>query len=229
MNRKIIVFSSINFFVFSPECLTEEWIRYRINVFMKTMRISMESQTYKDFVCLVRYHPSSKEIIEKILREYKKLPSNIIFTLDISIRKNFVSKEDEVYYVRIDSDDMYHPTFIEKLSKYNHKPDTKVLISQNGYIYDSINHRLAKYFDQSPPFLVYVHQGQKFINGEFYAHPNGHAGATTLPHEILEGFNYCVVVHGKNTSTRFDKKGYTKEEIVGEEYTRVIKEFNISI
>lgn len=229
-NKKIIVHSSLNYYLLSEKIFDEEWIRYRIDIFMKYTRKSLENQTNQDFLAIIRYHPKTEDFINKILLQYPKLPNNIVFTYDIKEtikNKNFLNDEDELLYVRLDCDDMYKPDYFEILMKYEHKEDTEVIISQNGYIYDIASKRIANYFDESPPFLAYIYNGKEFKEGKSYRHPNGHAGAITLKYELIDGYNYIVIIHGNNTSSKFNKPKHTLKELYGDEYKDVIKKFKL--
>lgn len=227
-NRKIVLFSGFNYTSFYEKSFTEEWIRSRIDIFMKYTRKSLESQTYQDFLAIIRYHPKTESIIRKILCEYPKLPDNIVFEFDISkATKDFINDDDEVFYVRIDSDDMYIPDYFERLMNYKHKEDTEVIISQHGYIHDHLNKRLATYFHESPPFLTYIYNGKEFKNGKRYTHGNGHVGAINLKHELIDGYNYIITIHGNNSSSIFENPKYKLKELYNDEYKKVINTFKI--
>lgn len=228
-NRKIVVFSSFNYYSFYEASFSEEWIKYRMNIFMEYTRKSLESQTYQEFIAIFRYHPKSHAIITKVLSEYPKLPNNIIFSY-IGIEKltnDFINDEDKVFYVRIDSDDMYIPDYFERLMNYKHKEDTEVIISQHGYIHDHLNKRLATYFHESPPFLTYIYNGKEFKNGKRYTHGNGHVGAINLKHELIDGYNYIITIHGNNSSSIFENPKYKLKELYNDEYKKVINTFKI--
>ncbi|MFE4047055.1 MULTISPECIES: glycosyltransferase family A protein [unclassified Priestia] len=202
MNKKIIVSITFNTFGFTADRLTENWIKNRIELFMNYTAKSLISQTNQDFLTLVLYEDETKQIIDTSLSQYNKLPSNIKFvgkkeynqTLKASI-KDF----EYLYLVRIDSDDMYHKTYIEQLHQYKHKPDTEVIINQNGYLFDINTGSLAPIFYESPQFYTLIYKTADYLKGKRYVLPGGHAGAITLNHEIISKRNFLNIIHQKNT------------------------------
>ncbi|MDF2035795.1 glycosyltransferase [Cytobacillus oceanisediminis] len=207
--RKIIIDIVFNTFGFNEQRYTKEWIDNRIAVFTKFTRSSLENQTNQDFVTFVRYEDKTKDLVEQALSNHKKLPNNIQFVNKKEYRDRFnevIQNSKEFFKVRLDSDDMYHNSFIQQLHDYKPKKGTEILINQKGYIYDSLEGRLATYYYKSPPFYTFVYNTEDYLNGTRYKTPGGHAGAIQLKHEILDGSNYMVVVHSKNNSTKFSSR-----------------------
>ncbi|MDK2585456.1 glycosyltransferase [Romboutsia sedimentorum] len=207
--KKIIITSSFNLPMGShPEVdrLSEYWIEYRINIFMNYTYKSFVNQTNQDFTYFIKYDPLSENIIKNILSKYPQLPNNIKFISNnetyFQITKQ-ISNYDYFYLVRIDADDMFHPTFIQQLIDYNPKDKTKVLINQDGYIYDIENHLLAVWSYLSPPFYTLIYNSEDFKNRIFYKFPGGHKDVVKLDYEVLDKKNFIVLVHGKNTETKF--------------------------
>jgi hypothetical protein len=187
--------------------LRKNWITYRMEIFMKYTLNSLLNQTNQDFIALVRYEDCTEQLIKDALDKYNPLPPNINFIKNSEIEQqilNNIHGEDYLYIVRIDSDDLYHKMFIQKLHNYNHDEKVKVLINQQGYIYDSINKRLATYSKESPPFYTLVYKTKDYIEGLRHPLPK-HKYAIKLPHQVLDGKNFIVNVHSKNTSSKFNK------------------------
>ncbi|SDI21290.1 Putative rhamnosyl transferase [Alteribacillus persepolensis] len=185
--------------------LTEKWIQHRMQIFMNNTRKSLENQTNQNFIALVRYEDSTEEIVKNALSKYKKLPRNIIFVKESTVDdfiKSKIQGYNYVYLARLDSDDMYHKSMVNRLHKYSPKPGTKVLINQNGFIYHSANNAMATYRKESPPFFILIYKTADYLNG--VRHPiTKHKEAIRLPHEILRGQNFIVTVHSSNTSSKF--------------------------
>lgn len=207
--KKIIILSNFNLNMNAhPEVerLSKSWIFYRINIFMKYTCKSSINQTNQSFDHIIVYDSLSEDTINLALSKYPPLPNNIRFVKKEDLRKeidNLVKGYDYFYRVRIDADDIFHPTFIQQLHDYNPKPETESLINQKGYIYDIENNRLAHWYYYSPPFFTVIYNVDEYLKGKRHHFPGGHKDAAKLNHEILDKENFIVTVHGKNTETKF--------------------------
>ncbi|MCR8744696.1 glycosyltransferase family A protein [Romboutsia lituseburensis] len=236
MNKKIIVsivFNTLNFDqvlkndqIISPR-LTKEWIDYRMEIFMKYTCKSLINQSNQSFTAIVHYEQSTENLVMDALSNYEPLPNNIIFTClpghDIN---NLISNYEYVYITRIDSDDVYHPKFIQQLLDFKDN-SVECIINQKGYVYDVSNNKLGIWEAQSPPFYTLVYNVEDYYRGKRYKLPNGHPDAIRLKHYILDKYNFMVIVHGKNTSTKFENKFNKKTINCENEKNKILKEFNI--
>lgn len=200
MKKKIVVGSSFNNLAWSDKRLTKEWIDERMALTMNYAVPSLKKQTSQEFSAFFIYDGKSEENMIAALSDYPTLPDNIKFVnpwnLSVQIKKDLESC-DFLYAVRLDSDDMYHKTYIRQLQEYEHKEGTRLLINQNGYIYDSVNNRIAEYYHYSPQFYVIIYKAEDYLNGERYKF-KGHCDAINQPHEIIEKRNYVNHVHNSN-------------------------------
>ncbi|MFB4163996.1 hypothetical protein ACE1TI_09175 [Alteribacillus sp. JSM 102045] len=207
--------------------LTKEWIHNRMKIFMNNTRKSLENQTNQEFIALVRYEDSTEDIIQTALDEYEKLPKNIIFIKESKVDSYIHSIIKNYYYlylVRLDSDDMYHKAIVNRLHKYSPKSDTKVLINQNGFIYNTTNNIMAAYRKESPPFFTLVYNTSEYLEG--VRHPiTKHKEAIKLPHEVLKGRNFIVTVHSSNTSSRFKTSNDLK--LSSKDTKRILRDFKV--
>lgn len=215
MEKKRIIIS-INFNAwahpqYKDKRLSKEWIEDRIAVFMKFTYRSLKQQTNQNYITLIRYADRSENIVKQALLKYEKLPENIQFVRN-SEYKGHVKKNstdyDITYSVRLDSDDMYHKTFVQQLHDYKPKENTAVLLCQKGYLYDSVNHRLTTTFRLSPPFYAFIKKNENKTKEnktkeKGHSLKGGHSVVQQLPHEILDRFNYMIVVHSHNVHTQF--------------------------
>ncbi|WP_025753400.1 glycosyltransferase [Priestia megaterium] len=226
MKKKIIINIAFNTFGFTEDRLTEKWINNRMDLFMNYTVQSLKSQTNQDFLTLVLYDASTKALIDRALSNYEKLPSNIKFTDKLEQRKIIeysIKGYDYLYLVRIDSDDMYHKTYIEQLHQYQHKPQTEVIINQNGYLYDIVNQVIAPQYHFCPSFYTLIYKTEEYLKGKRYILPGGHAGAITLNHEIITKRNFLNIIHKKNT---LPKRILEKNTILSDkDAKKILKEF----
>lgn len=201
--KRIIIGMSFNTQPFNDKRFTEEWIEQRIAIFMNYTLQSLKAQTNQNFVALIKYHDKTKSLIEKTLSKYRPLPDNIQFVSQNKYESKiieYIKGYDYLYLVRLDCDDMYHKTFIQQLFDYRPNINTKVLVNQKGYVYDSILKGLSKTEIKSPPFYTLIYKVSDYLDGKRYKMPGGHPYAIKLPHEILKKRNYVIVVHSNNTS-----------------------------
>lgn len=227
--KRIIVDILFNAWKRSSRIYDRDWIENRMKIFMNYTLKSLKGQSNQNYIALVRYDRSTEKLIRQALSKYPPLPPNIKFIDANSYNREIINSAkgyDHLYIVRLDSDDLYSKSYIQKLHDYNPKPRTQVLISRSGYIYDSVNHRIAKYFHKSPPYHALVYRVQDFINGKRHRLPKGHWSALELTHELLDGANFISHVHSQNTLFTFNKN-YTVGPIITdrEEIKNILKDF----
>jgi dTDP-4-dehydrorhamnose reductase len=120
--KVIIIWSKIKAAGFEDSSKAKEWIEHRIKVFMKYTANSFKMQTNQNFIYFINYDDEAETYLLSELKKYPKLPDNIVFTKhyhqDI---KEIIPYYKYLYFVRIDSDDMYEKNFIQKLIDFNQK------------------------------------------------------------------------------------------------------------
>ncbi|MDD3392670.1 MAG: sugar nucleotide-binding protein [Bacilli bacterium] len=227
LEKKIIIWSKLKSDNFKNDEETEKWLEHRIKVFMKYTLNSFKRQTNQNFTYVINYDDGIGKFLNKELAKYPKLPDNVIFTQHYYREINEQIKNYKyLYFVRIDSDDMYHKDFIQKLESFKPKIDTKALIAQSGYIYDVNTNELGEWFYKSPPFYTLIYETDKFLRGYRYE-IHGHSSVINQPHEIIPGNNFVVVIHGENTVSRFNtsfKKATITDPLIKQ---KILKDFNL--
>lgn len=218
VNKKIIIDIPFNvkFHPFYPEfyqynsssysnSLSPEWINYRLNIFFNYTLKSLLHQTNQSFLCILRYDKSSENVILDSLSKYPKLPNNIIFTPNgDEILKSAIKGYEYLYHVRLDSDNLYHPNYIDQIDSFIYKEGLECILCQNGYIYDIINNNLAELYHYSPSFYTLIYKTTDYINGFRYKISGDHLGAINLSHSILPNRLYMITTHEKNVSNKFN-------------------------
>ncbi|VEF49040.1 Protein of uncharacterised function (DUF3118) [Bacillus freudenreichii] len=194
--------------------LTEEWINKRISIFMKFTLKSLLNQTNQNYLAFIVYHDTSRKFIENALKNYPPLPSHIRF-VPVSVYERTVIKAIRgfkyFYELHLYSDDAYHKDYINDLYRYKHKLLTKVLICQNGYIYDSVTNELSEYYNISSSFNCLIYKVKEYISGVrhniFQPNPMGiWAAAIRLPHEIIKDRVYINHSHNDNVAFSFENE-----------------------
>ncbi len=203
MKKKIIIVNiQLNTHKYTEKRLTKEWIDNRIDIFHKFTLQSFKKQTNQDFLTFVNYDPVTEELVKESLSRYEALPKNILFVTPLQFREKLaqcIKDYKYLYLVRLDSDNMYHKTYMQQLRDYRPKKTTEVLISQNGYVYDSNQDILVEYYQPSPPFYAYIYKVKDYLNGKRYTGIKGHGAIIkVLAHEIMQKRNYVVLLHSSN-------------------------------
>lgn len=213
--KRIVIQSTLNCWTYqnhkvlsktSNVRLTKQWIEGRINIFMNYTLKCLKAQTNQEFIANIMYEDCTEDIVQKALGKYNTLPDNIQFCKksdNKSIIKKAIDDYEYLYLVRLDSDDMYHKSYIQQLYDYNHKDSTQVLINQNGFIYDSMNNKIVKCHCESPTFYTLIYNTKDYLSGIRYKLIGGHPGAIKLSHEIISNYNYIWHVHSSNVLSNF--------------------------
>lgn len=192
--------------------LTEEWINKRVAIFMDFTLKSLTNQSNQNFLAFVVYHDSSRQFIEKALKNFPDLPFNIRFVSSSEYEEAVIKTLDGYkffYELHLHSDDAYHRDFIEQLYQYKPAPQTKVLICQNGYIYNSLTEELGEYYNFSSSFNCLIYKVTDYLKGVrhdiFQPSETGiWTGAIRLPHEIIKNRVYINHAHKSNSAFFFE-------------------------
>lgn len=214
-NKTVIITSLLNVKPYpknSKERYTVEWIKYRIKVFQEFTLKSLKLQTNQNFNFFLCYEDATDEVIKSVLNKYDPLPSNVHFIMKSKyyeeVRKYILGYE-YAYFVRLDSDDAYHKSFIQQLYDYKPKSGIVSLVNRSGYIYDSINKEIAKCYCKVVTFYAFIYKVEDYLNWRIYNLDftdidNEQYVSLKIPHEFVENRNYIWHVHNKNTITTFD-------------------------
>lgn len=227
-DRKIIVQITFNSKALKHnknQRFTKEWIDERMVIFMKFTLQSLKKQSNQDFITLVRYAEETEQLIVQALKRYGELPSNIEFVREADYENRItelIKDYRHLYLARIDSDDMYHQSFIQQLHDCQHKETTIALINQNGYLYDSIKECLSPIHFSSPPFHTLIYRTEEYSAGKRYP-LRSHTAAIEYPHEFFPHRNYCIVIHSTNTTSHFRIKG--KNHLSPPKTKQILSEF----
>lgn len=197
----------------------ELWVKNRINVFMNYTYKSLVNQTNQDFIACIIYDDKTEKLIVSELMKYGELPQNIIFigqSIVDALIKEKIAGSEYVYFVRIDSDDMYHKSYIQKLYDYTPLPETTSLINQLAYLYDSFYNKLYVCHAKILSCYTLIYKSEDYLSGVIPTVITNQLDAQmdiayhVLNREEMEGLNYVWHVHSKNTITS-TAEWFTKE------------------
>jgi hypothetical protein len=234
MNKKVIIQMPLNTYIGgkknSENETNEEWIKYRIMLFTGYCLKSLKAQSNQNFTALIKCR---EETIPFIKKEMGELPDNVLIVGVVEYEqkiKDLIKGHENLYLVRVDSDDMWKKDFIEWLHNYTPKPETELLLNQYCYNYDIYEDRLAFYFLISPQSYVLLYKVSEYLEGKRYSLPGGHRSAIIKIHEIIPGANYLDTIHKVNICSHFLGHGGFKEwrEIKEEgEKRSILEEFGL--
>ena len=218
-NNKIIIIdiplNTITYFNQRNEFkgLTVEWLEYRLSLFFKTTFKSLINQTDLNYFAVIHYMPESELIVKNYLTKCENLPNNIIFTaVGDDLINNLVGDCEFVYKLRLDSDNMIHPSFVENLKIITPTQELQCIIGCKGYLYDIEMNRLAYWDHNSSAFNTYVYDAKTFNSKKNIpsTEPEYHMSAINLNHEFLysnsaDGRSYLIIIHGNNLQNEFEE------------------------
>lgn len=227
MKRRVVIEINFNNYGMSPDRLTRGWLEERIGIFQRLTLRSLKKQSNQNFLAVVKLAEGCSDIVEEILSQYEPLPANVQFGTSIESKRRmeaYVQGAQELYVARIDSDDLYHESFVQLLHDYKPKPGTVALVNTHGYTWDRVNGLMERSYHPCLSFYTFIYSVPEFLSGYRVEIPNGggHRNVILLPHEILAGRNYVNVIHNANVSVKKLKK---KELLSPKEMQQVLSQF----
>ena len=233
MNRKTIIYIRFNDndaalnTRFNVNSLSKEWIEHRMDVFYHYTRKSIEAQSNQNFITLLRIHPDSESLVQSALNNYPKLNDNIIFTsTPKDLIKEYIQGSEEFYLSQIDSDDLYHPCYIQLLTEFSPKEETTAIICQKGYIYDIPNDQLCNFFNVSSAVFAYRFMVSDYLSTYQYYPEITHINMYHFPFESFSENKFMILTHHMNIVTRINP--YTGQEIKDKEAKqKILREFHL--
>ncbi|WP_059054095.1 glycosyltransferase [Paenibacillus senegalimassiliensis] len=192
----------------TPDRLTKRWIDGRMALFMNYALKSLRLQTVQAFQCYILYDPQTEPIIQAALQRYPVLPANIRFVTPIGYKTSLAQdlQGHRLFYrIYLSSDDLYHRNFIRALLALKPKKDTLALVPQYGYIYDSVQDRLGKFFFWLPSYGATIHSVDEFLAIKQFRY--SWRDALKIPHEFIHLKEPIWInhIHAFNTGMSFDK------------------------
>jgi hypothetical protein len=206
-----------------------QWLRYRTEIFQEYTLNSLKNQTEQGFIHLLSYTPKEQDspIVYKLWTDEPQLKfamSGLLYHDDrfgddhaknrdlvkrlkcLKVLESECRDADWIYFTRIDSDDMYHKDAFKEIMEQ--EPGEKVaFMFKTGYIYNKDTEEMATWEPTTcPPFYTICYPKDVFFNPKkHFRYVKGwrtHEDTEKVfkCKELSEG-KYCVLVHGKNTTT----------------------------
>lgn len=236
--RKIVIFTGFNRAKFpklgreavNHKTLTEEWIRYRFNIWKQYTWQSILNQDFYDWVYCFCCDPASQEFVDRYFGQIKDKRFFVTYSETKRARqlmKVLASGNDEMVNVRIDSDDMYHPRAIGELNYALDDYGNDWFQWSKGFAfqYDNPNGKLKQYHPGhgSGPFFAHRYRTSDWLSTGIIKECQHQWVRKNNPVKLSNG-RIIVGIHGGNTGT-FWRTGCFKREIKGERKHQILKEF----
>lgn len=128
------------------------WLDYRLDIFWRYTLRSLLNQTDNRMRIWMVCSPDS----EKILMPKVGAMSNVDFIFDVEEACSHIEENRKpIYFMKIDSDDLYHESVVEKVRQIlGHLDGMPMLMFNDGYIYDIFTKKLSTYVRWSPPTIA---------------------------------------------------------------------------
>ena len=163
----------------------DEWMAHRVDLFEKYTYPSVMNQTVKDFTWLVLF---DKRTPEDVYKKYDLVP--VLTTYIEHIRK---ADTEWIITSRIDSDDYYHPQFIEKVQGcFTHAELAVDTYGEKYYVNTGEFGRASSQKGSSFISLIEKLEGAKTVRQSHRFIP------TKYPTKMITEKLYVQVIHDKN-------------------------------
>lgn len=183
--------------------LTAKWIRERLSIFMKYTRSSIGQLHTTPFMAYILYHPSCENLINNLLSNYPISSNNIKFIPSNSYETeiaNYISDSEYFYELHLDSDDFYFGNTIHYLDTFTPNPQTEALIFNQGYLYDTVSHKLTGCTTTCSSFYCLIYKTKDYLNGKRY-NISHYTDVMKLHYQPLWGLFFIKHLHRLNTSS----------------------------
>lgn len=203
----LIHFNDLNWNKNIPR-LTKDWIEHRMTIFMNYTFKSLKGQTNQDFETIILYDILSEELIFEALNAYNSLPHNMHFMPKkegLKYIKKSLDSYDYLCFTKLDSDNMYHTSYMEFLHNYNPKETSEFLAFSKGYAFNALTGELATYTATREYFYVRLLKVEDYLKGNLPPIPIGQTeSAKQIAYELIEDVPiFTIVCHGTNVNNTY--------------------------
>ena len=217
------------------------WLDYRLDIFQRYTLRSLTNQSDGVFRIWMICEKDSEDILmPKIEAAKKKNPMMTIvdFIFDEQAAySQFVDNKKVIYFLKLDSDDMYHRDTVRKtreiLGSLNNMP---MLMFCNGYIYDIRTGRISEFEQWSPPNIAVKYEARTFSINSFRRRCRCNITKVRKRFHPIVNMDsmVCALDHDMNLHNDLRRKGLEAGKRVGqsdypyqERVPAILKEFGI--
>lgn len=200
-----------------------DWLDYRLEIFQRYTLPSLINQNDGIFRIWMICEKGSEDILmPKIEVAKKKNPMMgvVHFVFDEqAVCDRLIDHTEPIYFLKLDSDDMYHKNTIRKTRKtLGPLNDISMLMFCDGYIYDIHSKKMTTFVQWSPPNIAVKYAPGTFNRKSFLKHCI--CNLTKVRHRfnpiILNDRMVCCLDHDMNLHSDPRRKGIELERRVGQ-------------
>lgn len=181
--------------------MPDDYLLYRLEFFKRYTLQSLNNQTLSNFLIFLQLGDKHRNITEQY-----DMPENVIKCYDGGINEYKSINTPYLIVSRIDSDDLYRRTAIDRIRKniIFDKRKRTVAVFRDNICWDQVNGCIMPHRKATSPFFTHVfpkriyRDWDRFYEQHFKAHGN-HGAGDRQGKELPPG-QVCVIKHGQNVS-----------------------------
>ena len=200
------------------------WLDYRLDIFHRYTLRSLLNQTDNNFRIWMICMPESERIlmpkVEMLRCRDAVMMSKVDFIFDVDNACSYIKENKEpIYFLKIDSDDLYHKNVVEKVRQTLGPLDgISMLMFDDGYIYNLSTRKLSTYVRWSMPTIAVKFDSGLFNADNFrsYCICNLTKVRDRFKPIIISGRLACCLDHKMNLHADPRRKGMEMKRRTGE-------------
>jgi hypothetical protein len=211
---------------------SDAWEKARLDIWKRYTMPSLLRQTHREFEVLLLCDPAKKGQNKRLAETLTDRRFRIITDWEDMRRQIYDGGkfDDTIMICRLDSDDMYHPKFIETFIEWEPKATVKnkaFIQAMTGYGLNTQSGAICEWNNPSPPFFAILRKRwtmwKDLPGGQGIAH---HGKLETRAFRLSGPELFCVTMHGMNICNR-PGVSWVGRAIKGEELERVKADYGI--
>jgi hypothetical protein len=204
----------------SEYIVTDDWMTHRFVLFSNFTIPSIKKQS-GDFTWILRFHPQTDK---KWLNQCEDLCKDIKIIIHNSEKSwtNLIDKKvDYVITSRLDNDDILGPNYVEKIHK-SFRGEREMILWENGLNISKEGEYIVNQL--SNPFLALIEKTDNFVGCFNKVHLDM---IKYEPYTVLEGMEWCQVVHRYNVSNKIRKHYIKTQNTWAEPHQQLLKTLDV--
>ena len=197
--KKIIIQTELNTKGFSKRReLDKVWLANRLQIMSEFTARSLSQQTKTDFEWHILTRKETKYFV--VNNFTANLNNDIIVTPDESesIIIDHCKCYDQIYLIRLNSDDCYRENFIDIVFNFKPKPGIECLVFQNGFMWYQKENKIIERDFPSPPFYALIYDSKEYLRGKRYEFKGHNFLRMSLKSQALKERLWLWLVHDFN-------------------------------
>ena len=191
----------------SNKHLDDDWLNYRLNIFLKYCAPSVLGQDRGDFYWIISFDKNTKDsFIKKITNLDNRIKGIKIKNQEQEFLKDLEKKYKNFIFTRIDSDDCFRKNFLNNIYDFSKANEEKkeFLIDINFYV---LKYQTNYFYKKEMPNNIASHFVSLFtknINSNIYIQHG--IIANLYKYNRIDDYLAIEVVHDSNIKNKINKK-----------------------